>query len=181
MKRVLIIAPVVILAIVLGASVFLNGTLIWDGSVYVPISITVFDDERRPIEGASVSLILPRDRSYHGKISDDEYRSLLLSDRRLFETDNLGTGIVGGRFPAGGSSGMFTKRGKFSVVGDIAISHPKFQEFRISLRNLLQAYEFSIDRKKLELVLFLEAPEPSQGSDNLPARSESNETRIDTR
>ena len=181
MKRVLIVAFVASLAVVLGASVFLNGTLIWDGSVYVPISVSVFDDERRPIEGASVSLILPRDESYQGKINAADYRDLLLRERRLFETDSLGTGIVGGRFPAGGSSGMFKKRGKFSVVGDIAISHPKFQEFRVSLRNLLQAYEFPIERKKLELVLFLEAPEPSQGSDNLPARSESNETRIDTR
>lgn len=156
MKKALMITVVVILAVVGGILPFINGMMIWDGSVFVPIAVSVFDDDRRPVVGASVSLILPRDTEYYGGISEDEYREILLSDQRIFETDELGTGSLGGRFPAGGRYGTFKKRGRYTLDGDILIVHPDFQEFRVSLRNLLQASEFSIDESELELVAFLE-------------------------
>jgi hypothetical protein len=155
MKKALVISVVVLLAAVGGILPFMNGVIIWDGSVFVPIAISVFDDDRRPVVGASVSLILPRDTDYYGGISEDEYREILLSDKRIFETDELGTGSLRGRFPAGGRYGTFKKRGSYTLVGDILIAHPDFQELRVSLRNLLQASGFSIDESELELVAFL--------------------------
>lgn len=156
------ITVVAILAAVGGILPFMNGMVIWDGSVFVPVAVSVFDDDRRPVVGASVSLILPRDTDHYKGISDDDYRRLLLSDKRIFETNELGTGSLGGRFPAGGRYGTFKKRGRYRLVGDILIVHPDFQEFRVSLRNLLQASEFSIDVSELELVAFLEPTKAEQ-------------------
>jgi predicted acylesterase/phospholipase RssA len=162
MKKALMITVVVFLAAVGGILPFMNGMMIWDGSVFVPIAVSVFDEHRRPVVGASVSLILPRDTDHYKGISEDEYRGLLLSDKRIFETDELGTGSLGGRFPAGGRYGTFKKRGRYTIVGDVLIVHPDFQEFRVSLRNLLQASDFSIDESELELAAFLEPAKAEQ-------------------
>ena len=169
MKKALIISAVALLAAVIGILPFMNGRIIWDGSVFVPIGVSVFDDDHRPVVGASVSLILPRDKDYYGHISHDEYREMLLSDKRIFETNDLGTGSLGGRFPAGGRYGVIKKRGRYGLVGDIVIVHPQFQEFRVSLRNLLQASEFSIDETGLELIAFLTPNTAEQNAAGQPA------------
>lgn len=169
MKKALLIAVVAIPISAIAILLFLNGTLIWDGAASVPIKVSVFDDDRRPVAGAVVSLILPKDMDYLGKITDDEFHELLLSFRRIVKTDELGTGTIRGQFPAGGTAGIFKRRGLFTVVGDIVISHPEFQDFRVSLRNLVQAYEFSIDQKELDVVAFLDTRKAEQDAAGKPA------------
>ncbi len=156
MKKALILVVIGILGIAVLLFSLMNGTLIWDGSVYVPNSVTVFDSERRPVKDASVALIVPQDQYYREYVDHEAFNQLLKGSHRFFESSNLGPGTLGGRFPAGGLSGLFRKKGRFTVEGDIIIRHPEFEVFQVSLRNLLHAYEISVDQTELELIAFLE-------------------------
>lgn len=175
MKRIILVVGGVAL-VGFGVGALCVPMLIWDGGVTREIKVDVLDDDGEAVSGASVILVLPKDKGIEELLTEDEFVSTLKTGERYFVSDQQGRGTLRGTFRAGGTKSLARKSGNFIVEGELRVTHPDFPNFNLELRNLLQKRKFSIKESALACSVFLSGlPEPratrkaEQGEDDRSA------------
>jgi hypothetical protein len=107
---------------------------------------------------------LIRDGFIKDGASPQKFEDDLQKRQHRFVSDNKGNGVLVGQFGAGGGKGLLGKTGRFTISGDLVISHSDHIGFTVPLVNFTGESRFSISESELPITVFMNPKRTEQAA-----------------
>ena len=117
--------------------------IIWDGAKTVPVGVRILGPENRPIAGAKIWALAFK---YDEEPTDEELAKAMSAG----VTDKEGKARLRLICGAGGSSGLFGKKGSYVVSQNVLIKAEGYRTIFTPLSNFVGGYGQPLKRRQIE-------------------------------